>query len=228
MSKCCPPDHGPASARAARGERGDHGPLGPARDLLRGLFECWSLKSEGGKQVDGLAEATILDGPMFGLPVVRARQYETNFGLMVDEALGLPAALLCQGAEGADGGTPPRAARGESAEALGIDPGHMGPEELTRATSPAYARYVFARMCAADANRQFGCPIISFDKMALDPVLARRTLTSWLVGAGGESPQLGLQLVGGTGPADTRGTALERGAAVGAETPMDKLRSVNS
>ena len=228
MSMCRPPDHGPTSAESREGRRGEHGPLGPARDMLRGLFEWWSLESEGGRPVDGSRETTLFDGPLFGLPVVRARQYETNFGLMIDEALSLPAALLRRGAEGADGGTSPRAARGESAEALGINPGHLGPDELARATPPAYARYVFAQMCAAEANRLFGCPIISFDEMARDPVRARRTLTAWLVGAGGESPQLGLQLVGGAGPADARGATLGRGTAVGAETPMDNLRSANS
>jgi hypothetical protein len=88
----------------------------------------------------------------------------------------------------AEGSTAAISSQREGADELGINPVHLSPEQLVRATPPAYSWYVFAQMCAADANRRFGCPIISFDMMARDPVLARRTLAAWLVGAGGETP----------------------------------------
>ena len=91
------------------------------------------------------------------------------------------------------GRKPYRSTAAENAVAMGLDAEHMEFERVAQSIPPAYARYVFAQMCAAAANKWFGVPVITYDAMLEDPLTARRTLEAWLVGAGGESPTLGLR-----------------------------------
>ena len=75
------PSHGPSTYGSPECETEEHGPLGPTRDMLKGLFMWCSLESGRDEELDAPGAAMVLDGPLFGLPVARWRQwYEINFG----------------------------------------------------------------------------------------------------------------------------------------------------
>ena len=78
---------------------------------------------------------------------------------------------------------------------MGVDLDHTSYDRLAQGIPPAYAQWVFSQMCMQMAHVEFGCPIFTFDMMKENPALARRTLASWLLGAGADRPSAGMALV---------------------------------
>ena len=142
-----------------------------ARDALMALFELWSIENVLGARLHLAPHAAELDGALFGLRVARARLFETNFELFVDEAVRGPAAELrkrmCLGARrrwrtfdefgrpdrqpccGGNifsplGERPWKCTTEECAAAMGLDAGHMSYERLAQSVPPAYGQLVFA------------------------------------------------------------------------------------
>ena len=77
---------------------------------------------------------------------------------------------------------------------MGVDVGHMQYDRLAQSVPPAYGQLVFAQMCMHRVHRRYGMPVIWFDDARRDPAGSRRTMARWLRGAGGEAPDLALQL----------------------------------
>ena len=184
------------------------------RDAFSSLFDLWSIENVMGARSHLSSHATELDGALFGLRVARSRLYETNFELVVDEAIRVPAKCLrdgmclgqrrrwrsfdefgrpvrracCGGNIFAPLGERPwRCTAAECAVAMGVDVGHMSYERLAQSVPPAYGQLVFAQMCMHRAHRRFGVPILTYDDRCLDPAGVARQLSFWLTGAGAES-----------------------------------------
>ena len=200
------------------------------RDMLEELFEYWWIENVLGARRHLSSQATELYGALFGLRVDRARLFETNFEVHVDEWLRQPARVLrarcCLGARrrwrrldvfgrperaaccggnifAVQGATPWRCTAAECADAMGVDRGAMTYDRLAQSLPPAYVELIFAQMCMRAAHDSFGAPAITFDEMKARPAAARRELAAWLRGAGHDAPSAGLALVGALADAET-------------------------
>ena len=185
---------------------------------LFGIDGWWAIENVMGAALHMSANATMLDGALFGLRVARARLYETNFELHVDECVRGPARELakrcclgrrrrfrrfdefgrpekgsccCGNIFAVQGTTPWRSTADECAEAMGVDVGHMGYERLAQSVPPAYGQFVFSQMCMQEAHAKFGVPRITFDEYRARPHWARRTMAFWLRGAGAPDASAG-------------------------------------
>jgi len=96
---------------------------------------------------------------------------------------------------------------------MGVDAGHMCWERLAQAMPPVYAELMFGQAAMQEAHRRFGVPAITHDEMRASPERSRRTLASWLVGAGAAHEAAGLDLQ----PAAEGGSASGARASAGDE-----------
>jgi hypothetical protein len=191
------------------------------RDMCQALFGhhgLWAIENVMGAAKHMAPDAAMLDGHYFGLRVARARLYETNFGVHIDQCVRAPADLLasrcclgrrrrfrrfdqfgrpvqdacCSGNLFAlQGVTPWRCTLEECSEAMGVDSGHMSYERLAQSVPPAYGQLVFSQMCMRYAHMRFGVPVITFDDLRARPSWARRTMAFWLRGAGASEASAG-------------------------------------
>lgn len=191
------------------------------RDMCVALFgseRMWAIENVMGAAPHMSEGATVVDGAYFGLRVARARLYETNFPLIIDESVKQPARELaarcclgkrrrfrrfdefgrpivracCGGNIFALQGTSPwKCTLAECAEAMGVDVGHMNYDRLAQSVPPAYGQLVFSQMCMQMAHRKFGVPVISYDQFLENPAKAQRSMAFWLRGAGAPEASAG-------------------------------------
>ena len=191
-------------------------------DACVGSGGLYAVETAGSPSV-GASHTCTLRGAYFGLHVDRPRSFEANFDLRVDEALvssglnlrrgtclggrrqwgrldaaGRPAAKCgCQGNLWAVQGTQPVGCTlAECAAAMGIDRDHMDFEGLTQAVPPVYGDYIFGQAAMREVERRFGLEAITFDEFLASPQRSRRRMSHWLRGAGGVSPDQGVELRG--------------------------------
>ena len=192
------------------------------RDMLQALFDWWWIENVMGAKTALSEKAVEIDGPFFGLRVFRSRLFETSFPLHVDNCVRASADVLrsrcCLGRRNrwrsfdefgrpylvpcCDGNvfvpigeSPWRCTLSECAEAMGVDPGHTTYDRLAQGVPPQYSQWVFSQMCMRIAQREFGCPAITFDEMRGNPSKAKRVLAQWLRGAGADAPSAGMSWV---------------------------------
>ena len=216
-----------------RGEARSPPMIDGTRDMLRSLFDYWSIENVPGARRH-MRDPVELRGSDFGLRVDRPRLFEANFEIRVDrcvrragdalrarccqgrrrrwrsqDSFGRPAAeeCCCGNTFALQGTSPWRCTLAECADAMGVDVGHMSYERLAQAVPPAYGQLVFSQMCMAKASREFGVPAISFDEYMADPRKASRAMSQWLRGAGEASPSLAVELK----PVIAAGRAREEG-----------------
>ena len=214
------------SRARVRGEAKQPPLIEQTRDAFSSLFDLWSIENVLGARLHLAEHAAELDGALFGLRVARARLYESNFELFVDEAVRRPADVLRRGTclghrrrwrsfdefgrpekRSCCGGNifaplgerPWRCTADECAEAMGVDVGHMSYERLAQSVPPAYGQLVFAQMCMHRAHRRYGVPLLTFDEKLQDPAGVARQLAFWLRGAGAEFASPGVMLSGPLG-----------------------------
>ena len=194
------------STARQQGEASQPPLIGQTRDMLNALFDWWWIENVMGAK-SFMQGAVEVDGPFFGEMVFRARLFETNFPLHIDECVRASADVLrsrcclgrrnrwrpfdefgrpyvrpcCSGNVWVPiGDTPWRCSAEECAVAMGVDPDHTTYDRLAQGIPPSYAQWVFGQMCMQMAHAEYGCPIFTFDSMKENPALARRTLASWL------------------------------------------------
>ena len=213
----------PYSGARMRGAPKEEPMISQTRDVLRQAGGLYAIENVVGAKADLRAGACQLRGSMFGLHVDRPRLFETNFELRVDEALAAPGRLLrcgccmgfrrrvarldpfgrpelrdcCSGTLWAPQGDKPfRCTAQECSLAMGMDVDHMSYEGLAQAIPPVYSRYIFGQACMREVERRFGIEAITYDQMLADPARAERLMAHWLRGAGGASPDQGVDFVG--------------------------------
>ena len=191
-------------------------------DACVGSGGLYAVETAGSPSV-GASHTCTLRGAYFGLHVDRPRSFEANFDLRVDEALvssglnlrrgtclggrrqwgrldavGRPAAKCgCPGNLWAvQGAQPVGCTLAECAAAMGIDRDHMDFEGLTQAVPPVYGDYIFGQAAMREVERRFGLEAITFDEFLASPQRSRRRMSHWLRGAGGVSPDQGVELRG--------------------------------
>ena len=191
-------------------------------DACVGSGGLYAVETAGSPSV-GASHTCTLRGAYFGLHVDRPRSFEANFDLRVDEALvssglnlrrgtclggrrqwgrldavGRPAAKCgCPGNLWAvQGAQPVGCTPAECAAAMGIDRDHMDFEGLTQAVPPVYGDYIFGQAAMREVERRFGLEAITFDEFLASPQRSRRRMSHWLRGAGGVSPDQGVELRG--------------------------------
>ena len=82
---------------------------------------------------------------------------------------------------------------------MDVDAGHIDFGHLAQAIPPVFAALLFGQAAMYEAHRRFGVPMITHDQKMLRPVWAKRTISSWLVGAGADHVEAGMEFV----PAET-------------------------
>ena len=213
-----------AAAKPHGGDEGGQALAGHQEvvDACVGSGGLYAVETAGSPSV-GASHTCTLRGAYFGLHVDRPRSFEANFDLRVDEALvssglnlrrgtclggrrqwgrldaaGRPAAKCgCQGNLWAVQGTQPVGCTlAECAAAMGIDRDHMDFEGLTQAVPPVYGDYIFGQAAMREVERRFGLEAITFDEFLASPQRSRRRMSHWLRGAGGVSPDQGVELRG--------------------------------
>ena len=203
------------------------------RDACKSAGGLFAIENVVGAKADLRGDVALLRGAYFGERVDRPRMFETNFKVHVDEALRVPGNQLrmrtclgerrrwrrldpfgrpeqqdcCRGNIWAvQGDKPLRCTQAECSVAMGLDVGHMDYAGLAQAIPPSYASYVFGQACMREVERKFGIPVITFDEMLANPAASRRKMHHWLAGAGGVSPDQGVE-IGAVRPAASRGAA---------------------
>ena len=198
-------------------------PLIPlTRDVLRSLFSHWAMENVMGARPHMSESSVELFGQCFGRQVDRARLIESSFPVWLDEcvkrpglelryrtclgqrrrwrrldAFGRPEPVCCQGNIFAvQGKAPWRCTADECSSAMGMDRDHMSFERLAQSLPPDYIRLVFAQMCMSAVSEQYGVPFISYDEHERDPILAKKRLQGWLIGAGDDRPEAGMSFQG--------------------------------
>ena len=78
---------------------------------------------------------------------------------------------------------------------MDVDVGHVDFSHLAQAIPPAYAALLFGQAAMYEAHRRFGVPMITHDQKMSRPVWAKRTISSWLVGAGADHVEAGMEFV---------------------------------
>ena len=237
----------PYSGARMRGAPKEEPMIAQTRDVLRQAGGLYAIENVVGAKTDLRAGACQLRGSMFGLHVDRPRLFETNFELQVDEALAEPGRALrcgccmgfrrrvarldpfgrpelrdcCSGNLWAPQGDKPfRCTTQECSLAMGMDVDHMSYEGLAQAIPPVYSRYIFGQACMREVERRFGIEAITYDQMLADPARAERLMAHWLRGAGGASPDQGVEFVGSATsrlPQPSAPPSDEAAAAMGAD-----------
>ena len=221
-----------------RGEASEAPLIDATRDACKSAGGLFAIENVVGAKADLRGDVALLRGAYFGERVDRPRMFETNFKVHVDEALRVPGNQLrmrtclgerrrwrrldpfgrpeqqdcCRGNIWAvQGDKPLRCTQAECSVAMGLDVGHMDYAGLAQAIPPSYASYVFGQACMREVERKFGIPVITFDEMLANPAASRRKMHHWLAGAGGVSPDQGVE-IGAVRPAASSGAA-ERATA---------------
>ena len=226
-----PPCKAYSSARM-RGEASEEPMIAQTRDANREAGGLSVIENVVGARTDMRAHSCILRGSFFGLHVDRPRLFEANFELHVDKALrdsglelrqgtclgvrrrwrrldpfGRPS--MCDCCPGnlwaVQGDKPLRCTTCECSAAMGVDTDHMDYDGLAQAIPPAYGEYVFAQAAMREVEMKYGLKAITFDEMLSQPEKSRRMMRHWLRGAGGVSPDQGVEF---------------SGAAYGVESPL--------
>ena len=214
-----PPCKAYSTARM-RGEASEEPMIAQTRDANRETGKLSVIENVVGAHVDMRAHACILRGSFFGLHVDRPRLFEANFDLHVDRVLrdrgltlrkgtclgvrrrwrrldpfGRPS--LCDCCDGnlwaVQGDKPLRCTACECADAMGLDQDHMDYDGMAQAIPPAYGEYVFGQAAMREVERKYGLEAITFDEMLARPERSRRLMRHWLRGAGGVSPDQGVE-----------------------------------
>ena len=201
-----------------RGESTEPPLISQTRDQMMEVFEKWAIENVKGAARVMSPNAVELRGSMFGLRVARARLYEANFPIVVDECIAEGARRLenmcCLGARSRFrrmdefgrtrppccpgniftivGVRPSKCTHAQCAAAMDVDVGAMSYERLAQSVPPAYSQLVFSQMCMAIVRDTFGAPAITFTEYKAHPSWAKSVMALWLRGAGGASPSLGL------------------------------------
>jgi hypothetical protein len=222
MTLASPPCKAHSTARM-RGEASEPPLIGVTRDALVATTRCWAIENVTGARAELSGQTTLLRGAYFGLHVDRPRLWETSFELHVDEALRVGGLRLRRGCclgyrrrwrrvdpfgrpemrdccdvpnlWAVQGDKPLRCTAAECAWAMGLDGSHMDYVGMTQAVPPVYGQWVFAQACMRELEREFGISAITFDEFREQPERSRRQMRHWLRGAGGPSPDQGVELV---------------------------------
>ena len=214
-----PPCKSYSTARM-RGEASEEPMIAQTRDANRETGMLSVIENVVGAHTDMRAHACILRGSFFGLHVDRPRLFEANFDLHVDRALrdsglalrkgtclgvrrrwrrldpfGRPS--LCDCCDGnlwaVQGDKPLRCTTCECADAMGLDHDHMDYDGMAQSIPPAYGEYVFGQAAMREVERKYGLEAITFDELLARPERSRRLMRHWLRGAGGVSPEQGVE-----------------------------------
>ena len=193
-------------------------------------------------------QMTVLRGPMFGLPVDRGRRFWTSFDLHLDGALAEGGRKLrhrcclgprrrwmrldpfgrpirqpcCRGnLYPVQGRAPTRSTVAENARAMGVDESHMSWSGLAQSIPPDMAELVAGQLAMSVASSRYGAPPITYDDFEANPSWARRTMRRWMRGAGDDTFDAGLEIVGAAA-SEAGGGVVEE--AVGASVARDDPR----
>ena len=207
------------SSSLMRGEASEPALIKPTRSALGEIGGLTAIENVVGAG-DELRDPALLRGAYFGLHVDRPRKFECNFDFHIDRALreggdrlrrgtclghrrrwrrldhfGRPEMMDCCGGNlwAVQGDKPYRCTPCECAAAMGIDSGHMSYEGMSQAVPPVYGELLFAQACMRDLEREFGVEAITFDEYSRNPESARRRMAHLLEGAGGASPDRGVE-----------------------------------
>jgi hypothetical protein len=169
-----------------------------------------------------LRGTTLLRGAYFGLQVDRPRLFESNFEIHVDRALkeggdelrkgmclghrrrwrrvdpfGRPEMCGCCSGNlwAVQGDKPLRCTPAECADAMGLDRDHMSYESMTQAVPPAFSELIFSQACMRSLAKELNFPVITYDEYEADPAGAERRMSHLVRGAGGASPNQGVEFV---------------------------------
>ena len=200
-------------------------------------------------------QMTVLRGPMFGLPVDRGRRFWTSFDLHLDGALAEGGRKLrhrcclgprrrwmrldpfgrpirqpcCRGnLYPVQGRAPTRSTVEENARAMGVDESHMSWSGLAQSIPPDMAELVAGQLAMSVASLRYGAPRITFDDFEANPAWARRTMHRWMRGAGDDSRDAGLEIVGaaaseaGGGPTGKPAAPRRRGSTTAGAPPPSR------
>jgi hypothetical protein len=216
-----PPCKSESTARQ-RGAPQDPDIMDVTRDALVSTGLLYDIECVLGAGPGMAADSTMLRGAMFGLRVDRARLFETNFPVHIDEALKAGGDALrakcCQGSRrrwrrfdrfgrpeelyccrgntfAVQGDKPWRCTACECAEAMGVDEGHMSYLMLAQSIPPAYGQLIFAQKCMAECHRRYAIPLITFDDLQARKHENLARMRAWLVGAGDADGRGAVQFV---------------------------------
>jgi hypothetical protein len=194
------------------------------RDVVEETGALYAIENVAGARSAMRGQVCLLRGAFFGEAVDRPRLFETNFEVKVDAALrvsgnrlrsrmclggrrrwrrmdpfGRPEkACCCVGNLWAPQGDKPlRCSVDECADAMGLDRDHMDYGGIAQAIPPVYSEYLFGYACMREVERRFRLPVLSYDDYLAAPQRASRLMAHWLRGAGGASPDQGVELVAG-------------------------------
>ena len=213
------------STAQMRGKPSEPPMIAETRSALQEMGGLYAIENVTGAGSE-LRGATLLRGAYFGLGVDRPRLFESNFEIHVDEALkgggdalrrrtclghrrrwrrldpfGRPDLHDCCAGNlwAVQGDKLYRCTHDECSVAMGLDPDHMSYAGMTQAIPPVYARLLFAQACMRDLENEFGIVPLTYDEMSENPDRCRRQMAFWLRGAGGASPEQGVEFAGATG-----------------------------
>ena len=218
LTLASPPCKAHSTARM-RGAPSEEALISQTRDACREAGGLYVIENVVGARSDLRNNVCQLRGSMFGLHVDRPRLFEANFDLRVDRALESTGRVLrrgtclgvrrrwrrldpfgrpsffdcCQGNLWAvQGDKPLRCTVCECADAMGLDEDHMDYDGMSQSIPPAYGEYVFGQAAMREVERRFGLEAITYDDYLARPERSRRLMGHWLRGAGGPSPDQGV------------------------------------
>jgi len=119
------------------------------------------------------------------------------------------------------GRAPTRSTVEENARAMGVDESHMSWSGLAQSIPPDMAELVAGQLAMSVACLRYGAPRITFDDFEANPAWARRMMRRWMRGAGNDTLDAGLEIVGAAASEAGGGLAEE---AVGAPVARDDPR----
>ena len=238
------------SSSRMRGEATDPPLIGETRAALQEVGGLHVIENVVGASAE-LERSLLLRGEHFGEHVSRPRIFEANFELVLDEALRESGSKLqtrsclgfrrrwrrmdpfgrpemhdcCEGNLWAPQGDKPlRCSACDCARAMGIDDDHMDYDGLSQAIPPVYAQYIFGQACMREVEAEFGLPAITYDEMLARRGSSRRRMRHWLRGAGGASPDQGVELTPAHPSAEAvDAVALDGGAASAAGGDLPRM-----
>ena len=94
---------------------------------------------------------------------------------------------------------------------MGLDADHMGYAAMTQAIPPAFSQLIFAQACMRELEHVYGVTPILFDEVEENPDECRRRMWHLRRGAGGDSPDQGVEFE--AGPSSEAVAAVERSRA---------------
>ena len=210
------------STARRKDQRATQPPLIPeTRNMLQALFDFWAIENVAGAKAHMHEGAVELHGSLFGLQVARARLFETNFKVVIDAAISVPAVALrertclgrrrrwkrvdkwgrpegpcCPGNLYAVQGTQPyHCTAAECAGAMGVELDHMPYDRLAQAIPPAYSQLIYGQLCMRVLERDYGMRVVTFDEHLEDVTSTTAYLRGWLRGAGDPASDAGLGFV---------------------------------